>query len=363
MPGRPDGWHLGMDLDNLSLYPRLDPSGMEGHLRGLPQQCRQAWEEARALELPAHYARCTTIVIAGMGGSAIAGDFIQALAAPQCPVPIVVHRDYGLPAFVDENTLLIVSSYSGQTEETLSGFEEGMRRGAKVVALTSGGGLGRRAQEAGLPLFTIKYRASPRATLGLSLMFLLAIMQRLGFMPDPEAAVADAISAMERLLERVAREVPQAQNPAKALAAQLLGREVAVYGAGHLGPVARRWKTQLNENAKAWAGFDLFPELNHNMVVGYEFPADLAERVFVVLLWAPTLGPRLRARYQVTQELLRRAGIPHREVETLSTTPLAQAMGMTLLGDYVSYYLALLNGVDPTPVKTIDYLKERLASA
>ncbi len=351
-----------MNLDDLSLYPRLDPSGMEGHLRGLPQQCRQAWEEAQSLELPPHYAQCATVVIAGMGGSAIAGDFLQALAAPHSRLPITVHRDYGLPAFVDENTLLIASSYSGNTEETLSAFEEGQRRGAKIVVLTSGGELGQRAQEAGLPLFTIRYRASPRATVGLSLMFLLSMAQRLGLVPDQESALDDAMAAMERLLARVIKEVPQDQNPAKALAAQLPGRQVAIYGAGHLGPVARRWKTQLNENAKTWAGFDLLPELNHNMVVGYEFPRDLAERVFVILLWAPSFGPRLRARYQVTQELLQRAGIPHREVETVSTNPLAQMMGMTLLGDYLSYYLAILNGVDPTPVEVIDYLKTRLAS-
>jgi len=168
---------------------------------------------------------------------------------------------------------------------------------------------------------------------------------------------------MDRLLGRVAKEVPRAQNPAKGLAAELVGREVVIYGAGQLAPVARRWKTQLNENAKSWAGFEVLPELNHNTLVGYQFPQHWGERAFVVLLWAAALGPRLRVRYEVTSELLRRARIPHREIETVSATPLAQMMGDVLLGDYVSYYLALLNGVDPTPVQVIDYLKERLSSS
>jgi len=191
----------------------------------------------------------------------------------------------------------------------------------------------------------------------------LGISQRLGLLTDKSKEMAEMVEVLEELSSKIDEKVPLAQNPAKQLASQLLGRIVVVYGAGILSKVAHRWKTQLNENSKTWAFYEIFPELNHNAVVGYEFPAEMANKLFVVLLRSPSLHHRILMRYQVTSEILKRAGINHQVVETEGESALSQMMSLLLFGDYVSYYLALLNETDPSPVSAIDYLKTRLAEA
>jgi len=336
---------------------------MRGHLRGLPGQCRQAWERALAFPLPPDYARVDKVVVLGMGGSAIGSDLVAGLVRGQAPGPVITHRGYGLPAFADERTLVVVSSYSGATEETLSGFEEAVARPCRNLALTSGGTLMALARERGVPVFPIDYRAPPRAALGYSLMPLLACLQRLGFLPDLSDQVAEMLTVLAGMVPSLAEESPTGHNPAKQLARRMQGRVVVIYGAGFLSAVARRWKTQINENSKGWAFYESLPELNHNAVVGYAHPPQAAAHLCLVMLTSPLLPERIQLRYQVTQELLRQAGVEPVVAAGQGQAPLSQMMSALLLGDYASFYLALLNGADPTPVAAIDYLKQRLAEA
>jgi glucose/mannose-6-phosphate isomerase len=162
------------------------------------------------------------------------------------------------------------------------------------------------------------------------------------------------------LAGRLNEGIPLAQNPAKKLATKLAGHLIVVYGAGILSQVAYRWKTQFNENSKTWAFHEVFPELNHNAVVGYQFPRELAAGAFVILLGSNSINPRILVRSQLTAELLTRVGIEHEVVPAEGASPLSQMMSLVLFGDYVSCYLALLNGVDPWPVEAIDQLKEQL---
>lgn len=351
------------DLDDLEACQSLDPSGMGDRIRELPAQLRLAWEQASAFALPQEYRACDKVVVVGMGGSAIGGDLVRALVVDESTVPITVHRDYGIPAFVDERTLAVASSYSGGTEETLNAFAAALDRGAKGVAITTGGRLGLLAQAQGLPLFVIPYAAAPRAALAWSLVPLLAIVQHLGFVGDQSVAVAEAADIMEALMSHLDATVPVAQNRAKALAQRLQGRLPIIYGGGFLGPVARRWKTQLNENAKASAFFEIFPELNHNTTVGYEFPSQVLNNSLVLLLDGPDLHPRIRLRYEITADFLSQAGIAHETLTAPDEGRLPQMMSLLLLGDWVSYYLALLHGRDPMPVAIIDELKWRLGHA
>lgn len=348
------------DLDDLEACQSLDPSGMGERIRELPTQFRLAWEQASAFALPEEYRHCNKVLVIGMGGSAIGGDLVRALVVGECTVPIAIHRDYGIPAFVDEQTLAIASSYSGGTEETLDAFAAALEGGAKGLAITTGGRLGRLAEARGLPLFVIPYVAAPRAALAWSLAPLLAILQHLGFIDDQRVAVAEAADVMEAFMKGLDTTVPASENRAKALAQRLHGRLPIIYGGGFLEPVARRWKTQLNENAKACAFFEAFPELSHNATVGYEFPPQVLQNSLVLLLDAPGLHPRVRLRYQITADFLARAGIAHEILTVPNAGRLAQMMSLLLLGDWVSYYLALLHGCDPTPVSIIDELKQRL---
>ncbi|MFQ5825726.1 MAG: bifunctional phosphoglucose/phosphomannose isomerase [Dehalococcoidia bacterium] len=347
-------------LDDPRLYRDLDPQGMGSHLEGLPGQCQEAWQQALEFELPADFQGAETVVVVGMGGSAIGGDLLAGLAARE-GVPVFIHRDYGLPPMVKEETLLIFSSYSGETEETLSAFQESLDTPAKKLALTSGGKLQALAQEQGIPVFPIGYQAQPRAALGYSLIPLLAFLQNLGLLASKSDDMEEMLGVLSALRERLRPGEPLASNPAKKLATQLQGRVSIVYGGGMLSAVARRWKTQLNENSKAWAFFELFPELNHNSITGYEFPRELAPKLLVALLHSPLLHPRTRLRYQGTREILSQRGVAHETVEAEGKSPLSHLMSLVYIGDWASYYLALLHGRDPTPVETIEQLKRQLA--
>jgi len=349
-----------IDLDNWTLFHKIDPADMLSRIAELPQQCRDAWANVQGLALPPKYHQVNKIVILGMGGSAIGGDLLRALAEPECALPIVTNRDYTVPAFVNAETLVIASSYSGNTEETLSAFDQAREREAKLLAITTDGKLARQARELGVPLLTFRYQSQPRAALGYSLVSLIGVVQKLGFIGDKEADLEEAVVVMESLQEEIRESVPVTENPAKQLAKQLYGHLAVVYGAGYLAEVANRWKTQFNENSKAWSFFEPLPELNHNAVVGYQFPSDLAKKVMVVMLTSSHDHPRHKVRSQVTQEILARQGVSCEAVSARGGSPLAQILSAIHFGDYVSYYLAMLYEVDPTPVKVIDYLKERL---
>lgn len=348
-------------LDNHDVFRQFDSDDMLSRIAELPQQCRDAWANIQAFDLPGDYALVDGIVIAGMGGSAIGGDLARCLAEPECPVPILVSRDYTLPVFVGSGTLVIASSYSGNTEETLSAFAQARERGAKLLAITSSHKLAQQAREWGVPLLTFSYQSQPRAALGHFFTLLVGIVGRLELISDKTADLEEAIAVMEALQEEIKETVPVAENPAKQLAKRLCGHLPVVYGSGYLAEVAHRWKTQFNENAKAWSFFEQLPELNHNAVVGYQFPEELAERILVVMLTSSLDHPRNKARFQVTQEILTKHGIAYEIIEARGKSPLAQMLSVIHLGDYVSCYLAMLYEVDPTPVKVIDYLKERLA--
>ena len=349
------------NLDDPSIYPRLDPSGMWQRIAALPAQVRQAWEEALALKLPDDYAQVDKVVLAGMGGSAVGGDLLADLLALEAGGPVfVVCRDYRLPRWVDQRTLVIVCSYSGHTEETLSCFQEALKRSARVVAITSGGRLLKEAVARDLPHLVIRYQGEPRTALGFSFVAPLALLQKLGLVSDKGQDVEESLVLLESTTHRFAPDQPTQENPTKGLAEALAGRLIVVYGAGFLTGVARRWKTQMNENAKAWAFAEALPELNHNSVAGYQFPHGTAERTCVVLLSSSLLHPQTAARYPLTVELLEKAGVAHCLIEAEGTGPLGQMLTTICRGDWTSYYLALLNGVDPSPVAALDGLKRRL---
>jgi glucose/mannose-6-phosphate isomerase len=348
-------------LDDPKARARLDPGGMGAAVHGLPDQCRAAWDEARRLDLPADYREIDRIVILGMGGSAIGGDIFRLLLARESAVPVLNQRHYDLPSCVDGRALLIASSFSGGTEETLSAFERGLATEAKKLAITTGGRLLATARANGVPVFTFEFRGEPRAALGYSLMPLLAVAESIGLMQGISQDVDEAIAAMESLRSRIGEEAPLADNAAKQLAARLAERLPVIYGAEVLTEVAHRWKTQLNESPKVWAFYEEIPEANHNALVSYGLPEEVARLALVVYLRSLDYHPRVTLHYEMNQRALADAGVEFTEVQAEGRSALAQAMTCILMGDYVSYYLALLNGLDPTPTTVIDNLKAWLA--
>jgi glucose/mannose-6-phosphate isomerase len=331
-------------------------------LRGLPDQCRDAWKTARDLELPASYQEIDRIAVLGMGGSAIAGDIWRALLESECAVPVFNVREYDLPPYVDERTLVIASSFSGDTEEVLSAFGQALAMPSPKIVVTTGGQLLATARANGVPSFTFDYDGEPRAALGWSLMPLLAIAESLRLMQGVAADVDEAAAVLDALVREIAEDVPARTNPAKRLARGLQDRLPVVYGAGPLIEVARRWKAQLNESGKSWASFDDLPEIHHNAIIGYSLPREIATCTTVVFLESASLvHERVQLRYAFTKDLLARAGVAVHSVESRGKSALAQMLSLVLFGDYVSAYLAFLYGEDPTPTAVIDELKAWLA--
>ena len=352
---------MNINLDDPQVFEQYDPEGMLARIHELPWQCEQAWQTAMSFSLPADYSKVDKVIILGMGGSAIGGDLVSSLAASEAKIPILVNRDYGLPAFVDDKTLVIASSYSGNTEETLSSFEQALETDAKKLVITTGGKLKAMAEERNIPVSIINYKAQPRAALGFSFLPILCFLQKLGFLSDKSSDVAEMVRVLQELSQKIDEKVPLSHNPAKQLAERLHGCLSVVYGSGIVTEVAHRWKTQINENSKAWAFYEVFPELNHNAVVGYPLPQELTSKIKVVMLRSPYLNQRVQLRYKVTCELLGKAGVEYEFVDGEGSSPLSQMMSLILFGDYASYYLAILYRIDPSPVEVINYLKEQLA--
>lgn len=351
------------NLDDVSALQALDSKGMLDHVGGLAKQCRDAWEAVRELALPPRHIETSRVIITGMGGSAIGGDLAAAVVEEHSPLPIQVLRDYGLPAYADEHTLVIASSYSGNTEETLSSFKAARERGCALVAVTTDGELARLANDWRVPLVTFAYESQPRAALGYSLMSMLGVLRARGLAGDVDAELEPVVPLLERQDARLAPDVPQARNPAKQLAADLVGHVPIVAGAGPLAPVAQRWKTQFNENAKAWAYFEPLPEMDHNALSGIEFPAQTADWLRVLFLESSALHPRNQLRVDLTQEIFEEHGVTCHRVSVPGESPLAQILAAVQIGDYASCYLALLYGTDPTEIGAIDSLKAKLAQA
>jgi len=348
-------------LDDPSAYQRIDASSTRTIIRDLPRQCRVAWREGRALELPPDYCSVDKVVILGMGGLVIAGDLLRSLAALESPVPVFVHRDYGLPLTVNDRTLLVAMSYSGDTEETVSAFEEALSTDAKKLVITTGGRLLASARANGVPAFVFSYKSTVRGALGYGLMSLLAIAEKVGIVGKKADDVEEAAILMEHMAGRIGVHAPLKRNAAKQLAAGLQGRLPVVYGAGLLAEVAHRWKTQFNENSKLWCFWEELPEADHNAIVGYGLPEEIAARAFVIFLRGPALHPRVRMRYELTRQALQDAGVASETVDAEGKSPLAQVLSTVFFGDYVSLYLAIQGGVDPSPTTAIADLKRWLA--
>ncbi|MPZ13171.1 MAG: bifunctional phosphoglucose/phosphomannose isomerase [Chloroflexi bacterium] len=352
-----------MDLDAPRRFRTVDRTGALGRILGLPDQLRAAWSLGQSMHLPSEYSDASDIVICGMGGSAIGGDLARAIVEPEARVPLAVVRGYDLPGFVSPSSLVVLSSFSGTTEETLAAGDRALEVGARVLALTTGGTLAARAAESGFPVVRFAFDGQPREAIGYSLLLMLGSLARRGYVRD----CTDDVEATALLLDAIAGELgpeaPAERNQAKRLAERLHRKVGIIYGGGLMGVVARRWKGQFNENAKRWAFFEELPELNHNAILGYQFPSGVAARVMVVIL-SSTLGhPRIALREAVTSEVLDRWEVEAARVEASGNSALEQVLSAMFVGDLVSYYLAMLDDVDPSDIETLAYLKARLAEA
>jgi len=339
----------------------IDPQDMRGAITAFPDHLAEGWRRGAAAEEFTLPRRPSGIVVCGMGGSAIGGDLARALAEPEAPVPMQVVRDYAVPGWVGPDALVIASSYSGGTEETLSAFDDARRRGARVIVVASGGEIMERARRDGLDAIEIPGGLQPRAALGYSLGVLLRLGRAAGLLSLPDDDVAGAIAAA-RANASILGE-PDRANPAGEIAGSFDGHLPIIYaGAALTAPIAMRWRTQIHENAKHPAYGNLFPELDHNEIMAFEAgPPELLRRMSVIVLRDEEDHPQVRKRYAATRELVSGEVAAWREVDSAGASRLARMLSLVQLGDWASYWLAARKGVDPTPVETIQGLKRALA--
>ena len=349
-------------LDDELVFSRLDPNNMRYRLDQFPDQCSDAWNQGIQLEVPASYGSITNIVIAGMGGSAIGGELVADLLSSDNVIPIEVCRNYELPSYVDEHTLVICSSYSGNTEETISACYDAINKNAKVIVISSGGKLGEIASEYGVPYFSIRYSGEPRTTVGYNFLAPMGILSRLGIYRSREGDIEEVIDNLTFLRDRLCLSVPVWENPAKELALNLESKIVVIYGAGILAGVARRWKAQLNENAKTWAFMETLPEADHNAVSGIYWPNKVKKNIAVVMLQSIDLHERIKLRYRYTSELFKKSKITQFMIDGVGAGKPAQILSAVMFGDYTSYYLGILNGEDPSKVESIEYIKSMMGN-
>jgi len=349
-------------------YGIRDASGMCGRIVAQPEQIEQALARNAGApwRLPA-MARPdapTLLAVGALGGSAIAADLTEGLYRDRLPHPLVAVRDYHWPAFVARDTLALLSSYSGETEETLSLYREAGERGVPRVAISTGGTLGAWCARDGVPCVHLPGGAPPRAALFDSWVALTALVHALGWVEDPTPSWREAAAVLRARNGTIGPDAPVATNPAKRLAVALAGRMVFIYaGAERIGPVAVRVRQQLNENAKMLGHSAMTPELNHNEIVGWERDDGLPRPVAVVLLRDAEDSAATRTRLALTGEYAAKQGADVHEVESVGDGRLPRLASLVQFGDYLSLYLALMNGVDPTSIASIDEFKRRLAES
>lgn len=350
-----------MDLDNVLQYPQMDTGNMLAEIQALPDQLNKAWTNVKKqLKNYPTFHEIHHVLIAGMGGSAIAGDLVAATARAHCRVPISVLREYTLPGWINEHTLVIASSHSGDTEETLSVAHQALQKNIPLIRITTGGKLSTLAAANISPCLTFKHAGQPRSAVGFSYGYMLAVLYQHGLIPNPSAEIAASIQSMRQQEETIRPNQPVQKNPAKRLAGQMIGRNLTILGSGVLEPVARRWKGQINELAKTWAGFDSLPEACHNTIAGSELPADQLHTHMVLFLESNQDHPRNRRRSELMRQHLMLQGFATDFLQFSGTTPMETLWDALQYGDYTAYYLALLNNVDPTPIEAIQEFKKEL---
>lgn len=339
----------------------FDPQDMNAAIEALGANLKSGWQLGLQLEVP-DFAPLRQVVICGMGGSAIGGDFTTAYLADHLPIPAVAHRNYGLPAWAcGPETLVICSSHSGNTEETLSSFNEALQRGCEVMSISTGGKLAELSEQAGKVIWKFDHVGQPRTAIGWTVGLLLALFSRLGLIEDQNLAIEEAVTVLTEGIQMLGKGRPVSSNPAKRLAGQLLERNIVIFGAGGMEVLARRWKSEINELAKAWAAFEGIPEMNHNALAGLHHPESLYERTIAIFLCSAFDHERNRKRIEYSQRFFLQAGVGVDSVRARGEGKLAQMFSLLQFGDYVSYYLALAYGEDPTPVDILAELKGLLA--
>jgi glucose/mannose-6-phosphate isomerase len=351
-------------LDTIEEIKTLDAHNALGAIEEMGSQISQVWESVQNLAIPADYAEATNIVVAGMGGSVLGTHVIQTLFKDQIKVPIIIAPDYEVPAFVNSHTLVVASSYSGSTEETLAATKDAFAKGAKVMGITSGGALAALLAEHNAPCLVFDPIHNPsncaRMGLGYSIFGQIALMAKAGHIVLQQTHVDTILEVIAQAHVQQAITVEQATNPAKILAFQLYQKIPVITVAEHLEGIAHVFANQLNENAKTFSEYRVIPELNHHLLEGLKFPEGLKSEAFFLSLGSSLYHPSNQLRLKLTQELYQENGLECLLHTVQASSKIGQAFELLVFAAYTSFYLAMLYNQDPIPNPNVDWLKKTI---
>lgn len=352
-----------MNLDDVAALRALDSLKMLDLTMDYPQQFQKGWSLGMQMPLPSVPSRVDEVVILGTGGgSAASANLLRSYLFDRASVPVISVQGYHAPGYVDEHSIVFAVSHSGKTEEIVSSASQALQKGAMVIGLGAGGRLRELLTTAGAPYLEVPGGFMPRIAIGYIAMPVLALLQRWGLVPDCQGEFDQAIRLLEALAVAYGPESPVAENRAKQLAAALDGRIPVIYGfADQYDAVAWRIKNQLGENSKYMAFWNTIPHLHHDEAVGWDMQPELCRSLgFLLLRDAQAESEQMSKRWSATTEILQeRMGL----VETAWASGegrLARMLSLVMLGDFLSIYLALCKGVDPTPVAIIDLFKRKV---
>ena len=342
------------------MYEEFDRENMFGAIWDFPENLVDALKLGNEITLSQSYINIQNVVVAGMGGSAIGGDVVSILEKDNLDIPFVVCRGYSLPNWVNEHTLVVCSSYSGNTEETLSALDDALNKKAQVCGITTGGELGKRLKKSGEDLVIIPSGLQPRAALAFSFVPMVKLLEKAGVLESGmETWIKHTIDALKEARELYCRESDE--NPVYELTQQVYNKIPIVYADNStLGVAAVRLKGQFCENAKMLAYYNELPEFNHNEIVGWENNSNLFEHVFVFWLMDAHDNPRVKHRQEITQMVMNETGVDQDILEMTGNSFQERFLHMIHYGDWLSFWCAIAHGTNPSPVEKISRLKEEL---
>jgi glucose/mannose-6-phosphate isomerase len=333
----------------------------------LKDQVTDAWQEAGRIQIPDTFLNFTKVLMTGMGGSGLGARIIESVFAGKIKVPLVRLNDYRLPAWVDSETLVICSSFSGTTEETICNAREAQARGAKWLAISTGGPLIELAKTHQVPYYQINptYNPSkqPRLAIGYSVIGQLALVSKTGLIPLSQQDIGIITAALQTVVNQNNFQVPESQNPAKQLASELANRLTIFVTSRHLVGAVHTVKNQMNENSKHFAALFEIPELNHHLMEGLAHPKDNSSHLAFMFIKSPLFEEVILKRHTITQDIVSKHQIPVYEWTATAKHELAEAFEYIQFGAYVNLYLNLIYGIDPAPIKWVDYFKTQLGQS
>lgn len=352
-------------LDNAAEISRLDKRQVAASIEKLPDQIEQAWKEASQIEFPESYKKVKNVVIDGMGGSGLGPELITCVYKNELKVPITVMHDYNLPEFVNEDTLVVISSYSGTTEEPLNAGDQALSAGYKITGTTVGGKLGEFLEKNNLPGYVFKEEnnpsGQPRLGLGYSVGGILGMFKSLGLLDVDHQEMERVLFCTRELNSKLLPKNPVSENFAKELATKLQGNSVGIMAGEFLSGNAHIFANQLNETSKNLSFYFIIPELNHHLLEGFSKPENLGEQLKVILLESDLYSDKIKKRTQITRDIIEKQKVETITVKMEGDTPLVQVFEAILVSSWTTFYLGILNGFDPSEIPWVDYFKEQLA--